>query len=231
MILYEKLKKETGKEYAYRVLKDNIMCFQLKPGALLSESELAENLNLSRTPIREVLMKLKVEHLIEVKPQAGTYVSDIDWHVIKEAVFMRYTLEKEVLKEACIHFREDKLIEMEKCIFAQQLILDKKDNTLEFHHLDNEFHRLLFEGVGKSNIWDAISTISTHYNRMRLIAEMDKSKKNIVKQHVLYLNIIKDKNIKNIEKIINSHIKEPVREWEKIIKENKDIEVCIKNRG
>ena len=59
MELYEKRYKETRKEYAYRVLKGNIMSIQLKPGDLISESELSEKLNISRTPIREVLMKLK----------------------------------------------------------------------------------------------------------------------------------------------------------------------------
>ncbi len=45
-------------------------------------------------------MRLKNEHLIEVKPQAGTYVSLIDRDLINEAIFMRSVLEKEVLKEA-----------------------------------------------------------------------------------------------------------------------------------
>ncbi|MDU2197774.1 MAG: GntR family transcriptional regulator, partial [Peptostreptococcaceae bacterium] len=54
MRLYEKKYKETGKDYAYRVLKDNIMSIQLKPGDLLSESDLSQKLNISRTPIREV---------------------------------------------------------------------------------------------------------------------------------------------------------------------------------
>ena len=59
MIFYEKKHKETGKEYAYRVLKENIMSLELKPGELLSESDLSEKLSISRTPIREVIMKLK----------------------------------------------------------------------------------------------------------------------------------------------------------------------------
>ena len=59
MILYEKKEKENSKDYAYRVLKDNIMTLNLKPGELLSEAELSEKLGISRTPIREVLMRLK----------------------------------------------------------------------------------------------------------------------------------------------------------------------------
>ena len=106
MIFYDKKHKETGKEYAYRVLKGNIMSLELKPGELLSESDLSEKLKISRTPIREVIMKLKNEHLIEVKPQAGTYVSLIDKEIIDEAIFMRKLLEKGVLREACNEFSE-----------------------------------------------------------------------------------------------------------------------------
>lgn len=128
MILYEKLEKETCKEYVYRVLKDNIMSLELSPGEILSESDLSKKLNVSRTPIREVLIKLKAEKLIEVKPQAGTYVSQIDWNLIEEAIFIRYNLEKEALKEACENFSEDTLIEMEKCLFAQKLVAQKGNN-------------------------------------------------------------------------------------------------------
>ena len=199
MILYDKLDKETGKDYVYRVLKDNIMCLELKPGELLSESELAKRLNVSRTPIREVLIKLKAEKLIEVKPQAGTYVSLIDWNLIEEAIFIRYNLEKEALKEACEKFSEDTLMEMEKCLFAQKLVAQKGDNLLEFHNLDKEFHKLIFIGCHKINIWESIMKISTHYNRMRLLSERKTDKALLVKQHEEMLSIIKNKDLDKID--------------------------------
>lgn len=223
MILYEKLDKETGKDYVYRVLKGNIMCLELKPGELLSEAELAKKLNVSRTPIREVLIKLKAEKLIEVKPQAGTYVSLIAWNLIEEAVFIRYNLEKEALKEACENFSEDILMEMEKCLFAQKLIAQKGDNLIEFHNLDKEFHKLLFVGINKSNVWESICNISTHYNRMRLLAEMKSNKEFLVDQHITYLDIIKNKKSDIIEDVVSTHIKEPVEQWKKLMKEDAEI--------
>ncbi|MDU2290499.1 GntR family transcriptional regulator [uncultured Clostridium sp.] len=227
MILYDKLDKENGKDYVYRVLKDNIMCLELKPGELLSESDLAKKLNVSRTPIREVLIKLKAEKLIEVKPQAGTYVSLIDWNLIEEAIFIRYNLEKEALKEACENFSDDILMEMEKCLFAQKLIAQKGDNLLEFHNLDKEYHRLLFVGINKSNVWESICNISTHYNRMRLLAEMKLNKEFLVDQHITYLDIIKNKDSNIIDEVVSHHIKEPVGQWKKLIKEESEISKYI----
>ena len=223
MILYDKLDKENGKDYVYRVLKDNIMCLELKPGELLSESDLAKKLNVSRTPIREVLIKLKAEKLIEVKPQAGTYVSLIDWNLIEETIFIRYNLEKEALKEACENFSDDILMEMEKCLFAQKLIAQKGDNLIEFHNLDKEYHRLLFVGINKSNVWESICNISTHYNRMRLLAEIRLNKEFLVDQHITYLNILKNKDSNIIDEVVSKHIKAPVEQWKKLIKEDPEI--------
>jgi DNA-binding GntR family transcriptional regulator len=234
LILYQKENKENGKDYAYRVLKDNIMTINLKPGALISEADLSEKLGISRTPIREVLMKLKNEYLIEVKPQTGTYISLIDLDLIDEAVFMRYTLEKEILKEASRKFDQDVLIELQKILFVQKLIVDKKDSAIEFHKLDTEFHRLLFLGVKKQNIWNNILNLSTHYNRMRLLSDIDKDKNYIIKEHEEYLNIIMNNNEenskynRNIENIVTKHIKDPIEQWDDLIKNNKEINTYIK---
>ncbi|MBO3443219.1 GntR family transcriptional regulator [Clostridium sp. CCUG 7971] len=223
MILYKRKHKETAKEYAYRVLKDNIMSLDLKPGELLSESNLSETLNISRTPIREILMRLKNEHLIEVKPQAGTYVSLINRDLINEAIFMRSVLEKEVLKEACREFPEELFIELEKNLFAQKLVVDKEGKEIEFHNLDKNFHRIIFLGCNKGNIWDTIMNISTHYNRMRLLSEMKSNKMQIIKHHEEMIEIIKNNEFDKIDTYVNKHIVEPANEWEILINENEEI--------
>jgi DNA-binding GntR family transcriptional regulator len=222
LILYDKKDKETSKDYAYRVLKDNMMTLNLKPGELLSESDLSEKLGISRTPIREVLIKLKNEHLIEVKPQTGTYISLIDENLIEEAMFMRNTLEKEVLKEACKNISQDIIIELEKNLFAQKLISEKEDSAIEFHELDKEFHELLFEGVNKRNVWNSIVNISSHYNRMRLLSEMKNDKSKIISQHEKYLNLIKSNASEGIEEVVEQHIKGSIPNWKKL-GENEEI--------
>ena len=204
------------------------MSLDLKPGELLSESNLSEKLNISRTPIREILMRLKNEHLIEVKPQSGTYVSLIDRDLINEAIFMRSVLEKEVLREACSKFPEELYIELEKNLFAQKLVVDKEGKEIEFHNLDKKFHKLIFLGCNKANIWDTIMNISTHYNRMRLLSEMKSNKMQIINNHEEMLDMIKNNEISKIDKYINKHIIEPATEWEKLINENEELKVFFK---
>lgn len=214
MKFLEKLRGETGKEYAYRVLKYNIMSLELKPGQNINESELVQQLNISRTPIREVLMKLKEEHLIEVKPQIGTYVSLLEQKLIEEAFFMRYHLEKEALKLACKDFNEDELEKLKRNLERQNLILDKQNEILEFHNLDIEFHEIIFLGVNLEEVWKGILRISTHYNRVRLLSELKHFSGALINQHEEFIKIISSKDIDAIEPLLYEHFEKPKKQWD-----------------
>lgn len=228
MQLYEKIKGESNKEYAYRVLKSNIMNLDLKPGEGLSETDIAERLGLSRTPIREVVMKLKEDHLIEVIPQRGTYISLIDRDLMNEGTFMRTVLEKEVLKLACVSFPEESIDELEKNLFAQKLASGKENSKMEMHRLDQEFHEIIFRGVNMINIWESIQKISSHYNRVRLLSELSKSTIHISDEHEKILNIIKTKDISSVEYIIDLHIKKPTEKWAELYAEGSEFNQFFK---
>ncbi|WP_455538938.1 GntR family transcriptional regulator [Terrisporobacter sp.] len=223
MILFERYEKETAKEYAYRVLKDNIMSLELKPGEMLSEMELAEKLNLSRTPIREILMKLKSEHLIDVKPQSGTSVSLIDMRLVEEALFMRFAIEEKILKLACESFPEKLLLELEKNLYAQEILANMEGGETEFHKLDNKFHEILFLGVNKVHVWESILSISTHYNRLRLLTQKTDSKHEVVNQHKNFLQVIKNKDVNKVDEFMNFHKIYSMNSWDYLTQIGSDV--------
>ncbi|CAI9395096.1 MULTISPECIES: GntR family transcriptional regulator [unclassified Bacillus (in: firmicutes)] len=213
-----KLPGENNRDYSYRLIKEAIMSLRLKPGQSLSETEIAEALHISRTPIREVIMKLREEHLVEVIPQVGTYISKFKPILIEEAIFARIILEKEILKQSCISFPKNVLVEMKNNIAHQELLLDQKGMELEFHKLDKQFHFLIFQGNNKENVWNSIIRLSTHYNRMRLLAEMNLSFSDAILQHKTIVKMIESKNIDQVEAIIREHIIEPTKLWEDLYK-------------
>jgi DNA-binding GntR family transcriptional regulator len=215
----EKIRGENSKEYAYRVLKDNIMSLELKPGQNINESELSEQLNISRTPVREILMRLKEEHLIMVKPQIGTYVSLIDRQLVNEAYFMRYHLEKEVLRMACREFPEENLLELERNLISQKSIFGKQGKELEFHKLDIEFHGIIFSGLGLDEVWNSILKISTHYNRLRLLSEIKYSNKDLIGQHEQFYKAIRSKDSEAVEQLLEKHFSKPKENWESLFGE------------
>ena len=84
----DRLTGETARDFAFRVLKDNIVSLELKPGTLISENEIASELGLSRTPVREAIIDLSKASIIEIFPQKGSYVSLIDSQMVEEARFL-----------------------------------------------------------------------------------------------------------------------------------------------
>ena len=204
--VFERLRGENNKDFSYRVIKEAIMSLELKPGQAISEIELADMLNISRTPIREVMAKLKEEYLVEVLPQVGTYVSKIKSQLIEEAAFMRFTLEKEVLKLACESFPQDQILELKRNIALQEELLGQIGVEREFHKLDKKFHKIIYFGNKRENVWDSITRLSTHYNRIRLLSEMAHSFDVVIDQHKEIVRIIENKEIRSMLKALFENI-------------------------
>ena len=85
---------------AFEHLRDAIVGLELPPGAALSDRELCEQLSMSRTPVREALLRLANIGLVEIRPQSGTFVSRIRMAEVHEANFIRRELEGACVREA-----------------------------------------------------------------------------------------------------------------------------------
>lgn len=124
--ILEKKSFDSIKNYTYIVLRNNIIDLNIKPGEIISENEIANILNVSRTPVREAFAKLVSEELLEIFPQKGTQVSYIDLKRAEEARFMRLKFEEAVVQLACEDFPKDYLFELESNINQQEFCIAKK---------------------------------------------------------------------------------------------------------
>ena len=167
----ERRKKENNREYAYRVLRDNIMTMQLLPGETLNEAELAEIFHVSRTPVHEAIIMLKEEMLVEVYPQSGSKVSYININTLKEGYFMRSVLEPEILATLAGSLSQDYVEKIKENLDLQKKVLEEKneDSIDAFFKLDNKFHQLIYQAGNKSNVWRAVRRVSSHYDRVRYL--------------------------------------------------------------
>ena len=89
MTIEERLPGESVRDYAFRVIKQNIVSVELKPGSLLSENELSSRLGISRTPVREALSDLARVSILETLPQRGTFIALIDPKMVEDSRFLR----------------------------------------------------------------------------------------------------------------------------------------------
>ena len=101
MRLSERMPRESGRDYALRNIKANIVNLELAPGSQISENELAVEMGLSRTPVREALIELSKVEIIESHPQRKSTVSLIDYDLVEESRFMRNLLECAVVELVC----------------------------------------------------------------------------------------------------------------------------------
>ena len=123
----EKLGKESNREYALRVIRENIVNLELAPGSMISEQDIANELNLSRTPVHEAMQELSSTKIIEILPQRGSRISLIDMSLVDEAVFVRATIESAITEMACKQATEKDIQELEENVTLQKFYYEKNN--------------------------------------------------------------------------------------------------------
>lgn len=182
MRVSERFPRETGRDYALRMLKENIINLELAPGSAISENELAAELGLSRTPVREALIELSKVKIVDVQPQRKSMVSYIDYDMVEEARFMRKHLECAVAELACGMASAEDIERLSENVKLQNYYLES-GSAEQLMHLDNEFHRTLFEIAQKPQVFAMVQNISIHFDRVRRMALDSVKDLKIVQDH------------------------------------------------
>lgn len=205
MIALEKKSYENARAYALRVLLYNIIHLELEPGQAISENEVSSALNLSRTPVREALIELSKNGLVDIQPQRGSYISKINYDIIEESRFMRVVLEVAILKLACINIPPEYFIRLKGNIEEQKLSIEHNDKLLLLS-LDNEFHKLLFDAVGKQWTYNVISTQMVHFDRLRVLTLKTLKNNRTVEDHENILYAIERHDTELAEILMTKHL-------------------------
>lgn len=207
-----RLPKETGRDYALRILKDNIIRLELEPGSMVSENELASELGLSRTPVREALIELSKVQIVEIYPQKGSRIALIDSHLVDQSYFLRETLECELVKEVCRNASDAGLEKLRASLRAQALFSETgflkagTDETISFMELDNQFHKLLYELAGKEMIYQIIQETLIHFDRVRNLTITYVKPRGILSQHESILKAIEERDEYLAVALIRRHL-------------------------
>lgn len=217
----KKVKSFSTKDYVYEILRENIISLAIEPGQQISEKEISDLLQVSRTPVREAFVKLAQEELLEVYPQRGTKIALIDLYHVEEARFIREHLERATVRVACENFPEEKLKELEANLQLQKKCVAEKNFTKLFE-LDEEFHKTIAEGSGKGRIWALIQQMNAHLNRIRMLSlAANYNWELILSQHETIFLAIKEKNADLGEKAMEEHLKKLLFEQDKLKSEYK----------
>lgn len=149
-------------------LRDLIVSLQLAPGTVLSRAELAEEYGLSQTPIRDALIKLGEEGLVDIFPQHATVVSRIDVDAARQAHFLRRAIETEVVRVLAGRATPELLARLRAQIDVQSALTGERSYR-EFIEADRAFHALMYQAAGVPDLYDLVRRRSGHVDRLRLL--------------------------------------------------------------
>ena len=161
---------ESYSEFAYRVIRDWIMKFKLTPGTPINESEVADALHVSRTPVHEALARLKEEKLVDIQPRKESRVSRIDMVLVNDGIFIRSCVEPELIQTLQGNIAAPIMHRMLRNINLQRQLLQSGDPEDIFNDVDDEFHMLLYLAANRENLYNQIRRMVAHYNRVRYLA-------------------------------------------------------------
>lgn len=163
---------ESLAEMAQRELRQAIIDGRLKLGDQLSEIRLSRMLGISKTPVREALMQLKREGLVQIDPQRGTSIFRMEDDEIDQIASFRRLLEIEAARAIFLKGRASAVRRMKGVVEAMDRAL-ARDDFQAYRRLDADFHMVLIEGAGNPYLIDAYGLISAKIGALRTRAHDD----------------------------------------------------------
>ena len=150
----------------FETLREMIISLTLAPGAVLSRASLMEQFGLSQTPIRDALLKLAEEKLVDIFPQHATVVSAIDLRLAHQAHFLRRSVELEVVRALALSADKGFVAPL-RAVLAEQQARAAAHDLKGFAAADQSFHRQMCDVAGMPDLWTLIRSRSGHIDRLR----------------------------------------------------------------
>lgn len=205
MQVMQRLPRESGRDYAYRVIKDNIIRLELAPGSYISENELAAELGLSRTPVREALIELARAKVVEIAPQKRSVVAPIDERLVEEARFSRDVLECSVVQLVCQMATDEDLEKLEENVRLQEFYREN-GQIAAIMELDDQLHKMLFSIAQKPQVYELVQSMTIHFDRIRSIALNDIRDLEIVTDHRRIVDSIRARDPQQASQFMRLHL-------------------------
>ena len=187
-------------------LRGMIISLELPPGSPLSRAALASQFGVSSTPIRDALMRLEEEGLVDVFPQYATVVSQVDVRLAQQAHFLRQAVELEIVRMLAL--RHDQVFAAElNATIARQQQYAKAGDLEKFMAADNEFHSQFYAAADKQDIWSLVRSRSGHIDRLRRLHLPSPGKaQDIVRHHRLIAKAIDAGEPDEAQKHLRTHL-------------------------
>lgn len=209
----------------YAFLRRKIVQNELTPGTRLSENQLARHFEVSRQPVREALLKLSLDRLIEILPQRSTRVLGISVENLKETCFVRCSLESKSLETFSLldeRHREEVVASLRHNI-ARQREAAAKNRERDFFALDDDFHRTICGISGYGMIADLIESLRANLDRIRFLSQGSQpGLETLIGEHAAVADALAEGDIGKATDILDMHNSGVLIRLDSIITEHPD---------
>ena len=197
------------------VIRDEIITLRLMPGAKVSENELARRFNTSRTPVREALLRLVDEGLVEVWPQRGTLITPISLQAVRRARFVREAIEVAVFRKAAIEGLSAAVLAQLDAIMAEQDAA--REDPVRFTEADDAFHRAFANGIAVGDIWTVLEREKAQFDRLRFLSLPNVTPVSVlIEQHEKMIAAVRARDPDAAEKAVRHHLSEVLKVTEQL---------------
>ena len=180
-----RLRRITTAGAIYERLYADIVSLRMPPGMPLQEKRIADDFGVSRTPVREALLRLSEGGLVDIYPQSGTLVSRVPVSAIPEAVVIRKALEGTTVETAALTATPADIARLD-AIIARQQAHAATGNASSFHEEDEAFHEAIAQIAGYPGIWAVLKTVKVQIDRARrLTLPVLGRAGNVVQEHLV----------------------------------------------
>jgi DNA-binding GntR family transcriptional regulator len=196
----------------YEVLKEHILLGEITPGERIIESNIAEELKTSRTPVREAFQRLVQDGLAERVPQGGVRATIITPRMVKEIFGIRAVLEVYAVELACDQIDTETIRKLKELARqARQLLSSPEANypegLIRLWKINTSFHETIYRAAGSEHLLKFVDQLNSLVRRFRFLS-MRKTRIRAWDQHELIIKYLEDKDKAMLGELIKAHIEE-----------------------
>jgi DNA-binding GntR family transcriptional regulator len=189
-------------------LREDIVRAVLPPGTPLAELDLCTRMSVSRTPVREALIKLAEEGLVRIYPQFGTFVAPISLEAVREGQYVREHLESALVGDAARAIDQAALDKLRENL-DRQVDAETRGDAEAFYSLDNAFHTVIADASGHPGVWGVILRAKTQFDRVRYLSVHDPEQiSRLIKQHAEVYDALAAHDAAKAKAAIRRHLRE-----------------------
>ena len=207
----------------YQTLRHAILSLAYRPGEILRKPDICDALGVSRSPVADAVARLQVEGLVDVIPQAGTFVARFSMQEIREGAFLREAIEVAAIERVATRITDEQLQRLRRNLTVQTALVADGDIP-GFYALDAEMHEMLLSFTGFAKLAQVSETAWLHVNRARqLILPVPGRVQATLAEHAAILAALETRDPIAARDAIRSHLRQLITYLEPLERDRPDL--------